>query len=96
MAGPSKRTSRDPRRAVAGEPGDAVDTRGLDGLGQATGEPRPSDRRGSVCFSTLAARVTLGMGLPPPPYSCFWIVNSKYRGVKFTTESAEGWLIMDS
>jgi hypothetical protein len=30
------------------------------------------------------------------PYSCFWIVNSKYRGVKFTTESAEGWLIMDS
>ena len=31
-----------------------------------------------------------------PPYSCFWIVNSKYRGVKFTTESAEGWVIMDS
>ena len=31
-----------------------------------------------------------------PPYSCFWIVNSKYRGVKFMTESAEGWVIMDS
>jgi hypothetical protein len=30
------------------------------------------------------------------PYSCFWMVNSKYRGMKFTTESAEGWLIMDS
>jgi hypothetical protein len=30
------------------------------------------------------------------PYSRFWIVNSTYRGVKFTTESAEGWLIMDS
>ena len=29
-------------------------------------------------------------------YSCFWTLNSKYRGVNFTTESDEGWLIIDS
>ena len=29
-------------------------------------------------------------------YSCFWTVNSTYRGVNFTTESAAGRLIIDS
>jgi hypothetical protein len=46
-------------------------------------------------------------GIPPPPpiavrfggmtrYPCRWMVNSKYRGVNFTTESDEGRLIIDS
>jgi hypothetical protein len=34
MLGSAKRARRDPRRAVAGEIGDAVDTRGLNGLGE--------------------------------------------------------------
>ena len=29
-------------------------------------------------------------------YPCLWTLNSKYRGVNFTTESDEGRLIIDS
>ena len=51
MVGRAKRAGRDQRRAVAGEAGDAVDTRGLNGLGEGH---RRQDGGESACQHRLA------------------------------------------
>ena len=75
-------------------------TNGLIGMNSINANSTPASSRSPGCCQSplrlVAARVTFVRACRLTSYSCFWIVNSKYRGVKFTTESAEGWLIMDS